>query len=122
MTDIKEFYIAGWQDQNFISPTPTYLGFIWSEALIQVPVMIWGWKALRDSEYLLTISVGIRIHTLSRHVDNPKLPLILLPFSCLIFITTGTLMVEQWFWPITIGEKLALASLYGPYLALCECR
>jgi hypothetical protein len=48
MTDIKEYYIAGWRDQNFITPTPTFLGFIWSEALIQVPVMIWGWKALRQ--------------------------------------------------------------------------
>jgi len=50
---------------------------------------------------------------------SPKLPLVLLPFSCLIFITTGTCMVEYFYWDVPLQQKIDLSTLYGPYLALC---
>lgn len=55
-----------------------------------------------------------------RNPDSPKVPLVLLPFSCLIFITTLTCMIEYSFWSVPLQQKLDLSTLYGPYLALCK--
>jgi len=119
MSAIADFYVNTYHDQFMANPPPFFIAYLWSEALIQVPSMIWGWKAIYNSE--IRFFFEIRSNTDPPvPSDNPKLPLVLLPFSCLIFITTATCMVEMWCWQIPLSHRLHLTSLYGPYLALCR--
>jgi hypothetical protein len=55
-------------------------------------------------------------------IDSPKIPLVLLPYAVLIFITTGACMYEISFWDVPLQQKLDLSTLYGPYLAICMFR
>ena len=55
-------------------------------------------------------------------LDSPMLPLALLPFSCLIFITTATCIFDYAHWDMPLDQKLSLTTLYGPYAALCKSR
>lgn len=55
-----------------------------------------------------------------RCLASPKLPIVLLPYAALIFITTATCMFEYSFWDIPLQHKIDLTTLYGPYLALCK--
>jgi hypothetical protein len=48
------------------------------------------------------------------------LPLVLLPFACLIFITTATCIFDYAHWDMPLDQKLNLTTLYGPYAALCK--
>lgn len=52
--------------------------------------------------------------------DSPKVPLVLLPFAVVIFVTTLTCMTEYAFWDVPLQQKVDLTTLYGPYLALCK--
>jgi hypothetical protein len=52
--------------------------------------------------------------------DHPKIPLVLLPYACLIFISTAACMVEMLCWDVPGQQKVDLSTLYGPYLALCK--
>jgi hypothetical protein len=52
-------------------------------------------------------------------VDSPKVPLVLLPYAVLIFVTTGACMYEFSFWEVPLEQKLSLSTLYGPYLGIC---
>ena len=52
--------------------------------------------------------------------DHPKTPLVLLPYACLIFISTAACMVEMLCWDVPGQQKVDLSTLYGPYLALCK--
>jgi len=45
-------------------------------------------------------------------------PLVLLPFACLVFITTATCMYEMVHWDVPLKQRLNLMALYGPYTAL----
>lgn len=100
MTKLGDFYVDTYKDQFFLpGNTPPFLkAYIWSEVFYQFPTGVWAIQALLR--------------------DSPKLPLVLLPFSCVIFITTGTCMVEYFFWDAPLQDKLDLSTLYGPYLAL----
>lgn len=101
MLNLKQFYIDTYKDQFFMGNAPPFFkAFLWSEILYQFPTGIWAIQALLK--------------------DSPKLPLVLLPFACLIFITTGTCVVDVCFWDATLKDKLNLGLLYGPYLALCR--
>jgi hypothetical protein len=53
-------------------------------------------------------------------LDSPMLPLVLLPFSCLILITTATCIFDYAHWDMPLDQKLSLTTLYGPYAALCK--
>lgn len=55
-----------------------------------------------------------------RSIGCPKLPIVLLPYAALIFVTTATCMFEYSFWEIPLQHKIDLTTLYGPYLALCK--
>lgn len=50
--------------------------------------------------------------------DNPKLPLVLLPYAIETFLTTLVCIVEYLTWDITGAQKVGLSTLYGPYLVL----
>lgn len=96
---VKAFYINKYHDRFFIEPNPFFLLFIWIELVYQAPVMIWGLRAL--------------------YSNSSKIPLVLLPYALLTFLTTLTCMVEYSFWPqLNTREKLHLTSLYAPYLFL----
>ncbi|PSS25507.1 hypothetical protein M430DRAFT_47954 [Amorphotheca resinae ATCC 22711] len=98
MVNLKSYYISTYNDLFFISPPPFFKLYMWSELLYQAPVMLWAIPNLYN--------------------NSPKVPLVLLPFSCLIFITTLTCMIEYSFWSVPLQQKLDLSTLYGPYLAL----
>jgi hypothetical protein len=100
ITKLGNYYVETYKDRFFIEGnTPPFLkAFLWSELLYQFPTGLWAVRGLLK--------------------DSPKVPLVLLPFSCVIFITTGTCMVEYFFWDAPIQDKLVLSLLYGPYLAL----
>lgn len=48
------------------------------------------------------------------------MPLVLLPFGLMVFLTTLTCMVEYAFWDVPVAQKIDMTTLYGPYLALCK--
>ncbi|RKF56032.1 integral membrane protein [Erysiphe neolycopersici] len=96
---VKNYYIETYHDRFFVNPTPFFRFFISIELLYQVPVMIWGLRAL--------------------YYNSPKIPLVLLPLALVTFLTTLTCMVEYAFWPQFSGrEKVNLTSLYAPYLLI----
>ncbi|KAG0649502.1 Sigma intracellular receptor 2 [Hyphodiscus hymeniophilus] len=98
MVDLKAFYINRYQDQFFIQTPPFFEFFMWTEIFIQAPVMIWGVGALFKG--------------------SPKIPLVLLPYAVLIFVTTGACMYEICYWEVPLVQKFSLSTLYGPYLAI----
>jgi hypothetical protein len=50
--------------------------------------------------------------------DSKMVPLVLLPFACLVFISTATCMYEMVHWDVPLKQRLNLMALYGPYTAL----
>ncbi len=50
--------------------------------------------------------------------DSKMVPLVLLPFACLVFISTATCMYEMIHWDVPLKQRLNLMMLYGPYTAL----
>ncbi|CZT06234.1 uncharacterized protein RAG0_12032 [Rhynchosporium agropyri] len=98
MKALKFYLINTHHDQFFIDPPAWFRAFIWTEFLYQAPVMIWSLGALRRS--------------------SPRLPVVLLPYALLVFVTTATCMYEYSFWEIPFQHKIDLTTLYGPYLAL----
>ncbi|KAI1004029.1 hypothetical protein K3495_g4181 [Podosphaera aphanis] len=95
---VKGYYVAQYQDQFFVAPPPFFRLFVWSEILFQAPVMGWSLAGL--------------------YHDSPRVPLVLLPFAVVVFLTTLTCMVEYSFWEVSLQQKWQLTSLYGPYLML----
>ncbi|RKF76500.1 hypothetical protein GcM3_078027 [Golovinomyces cichoracearum] len=98
----KGFYVERYKDRFFIDPPPFFKLFVWSEVFVQAPVMLWSLSGL--------------------YRNSPNVPLIILPFALLVFITTLTCMVEFLHWDISWQEKFDLTTLYGPYLILCRRR
>ncbi|KUJ10495.1 uncharacterized protein LY89DRAFT_675319 [Mollisia scopiformis] len=98
MADLKAYYINTYNDQFFIDTPLFFKVFMWSEILFQAPVILWAIPALRR--------------------NDPKIPVILLPFATVIFLTTLTCVVEMWNWDISVEQKIELSKLYGPYLLL----
>ncbi|KAG4436266.1 hypothetical protein IFR05_008248 [Cadophora sp. M221] len=98
MKALKFYLINTHHDQFFVHTPPFFRAFIWSEVLYQAPVMLWSLGALRRA--------------------SPKIPIVLLPYAAIIFITTATCMFEYSFWDIPLQHKIDLTTLYGPYLAL----
>ncbi|KAL2061517.1 hypothetical protein VTL71DRAFT_6894 [Oculimacula yallundae] len=98
MKALDDYYINSHYDQFFVHKPPFFRAFIWSEVFFQAPVMLWSLGALRQA--------------------SPKLPIVLLPFATLVFITTATCIFEYSFWEIPFEHKIHLTTLYGPYLAL----
>lgn len=98
MASIKAYYISTYNDQFFISPPPFFKLYMWFELLYQAPVMLWA------------------IPNIFR--NSPKVPLVLLPFAVMVFLTTLTCMVEYAFWDVPRQQKIDMTTLYGPYLAL----
>jgi len=98
MSGLSEFYVNTYHDKFFIDTPPFFEFFMWTELFIQIPVEIWGIGALLR--------------------NSPMVPLVLLPFACLIFITTATCMYEYAHWDAPLSTKVDLTTLYGPYAAL----
>ena len=53
-------------------------------------------------------------------LDSPKVPVVLLPFATLVFVTTATCMFDYMHWDVPMQNKIDLTTLYGPYLALSK--
>ncbi|PMD13757.1 hypothetical protein NA56DRAFT_415282 [Hyaloscypha hepaticicola] len=99
MQSITDYYIDTYNDLFFIgTPPPFFEFFMYTEMFVQVPVMIWGISALLR--------------------DSKMVPLVLLPFACLVFISTATCMYEMVHWDVPLKQRLTLIMLYGPYTAL----
>lgn len=96
--EVRIFYIKRYNDQFFIDPPPFFKFFALSELFYQAPVMAWSLSGL--------------------YYNSPKVPLVLLPLSIVVFTTTLTCMVEYFYWEMSWMQKLNLTTLYGPYLAL----
>jgi len=52
--------------------------------------------------------------------DSPRVPVVLLPFATLVFVTTATCIFEYMHWDVPLKNKIDLTTLYGPYLALSK--
>ncbi|EPE31283.1 hypothetical protein GLAREA_12586 [Glarea lozoyensis ATCC 20868] len=98
LTSLKEFYIRNYNDQFYVKTPQFFKTFLWFELLYQAPAMAWGIQGL--------------------YKDSPKVPLVLLPFSVKVFLTTLTCMLEFPGWNIPNQQKITLCTLYGPYLLL----
>ncbi|TVY44765.1 putative membrane protein [Lachnellula subtilissima] len=98
MLSLKNYYIDNYNDRFFVETPPFFKLFIWSELFFQAPVMLWALGGL--------------------YRNSPKFPLVLLPYSTVVFLTTVTCMFEFAFWPVPSNEKVELCKLYGPYLAI----
>ncbi|RAL58953.1 hypothetical protein DID88_009244 [Monilinia fructigena] len=98
LTSIKNFYITTYNDQFFISPPIYFQLFIWLELLVHVPVSFWAIGGLLR--------------------DSPQTPLVLLPYSFEVFLTTLICIHEYLYWPLSPRQKLDLTTLYGPYILL----
>jgi len=125
MSGISDFYVTTYHDKFFIEKPPFFEFWLWTELLIQIPVEIWAIGGLLRSTYLSFTTLwkrfwGSRRVEAHRVKDSPMVPLVLLPFSCLIFITTATCMFEYAHWDAPLAQKLDLTTLYGPYAALCK--
>ena len=51
MKSIKAYYIETYKDKFFVDSPDFFKAFIWSELLIQAPVMIWAISALLRSMF-----------------------------------------------------------------------
>ena len=142
MRNIKAFYLEKYKDQFFIDTPPFFEFFMWTEVFFQGPVMLWSIGGLLRGEIHFnptaqterTISVFLPTpharllpspnyldeFLLIHCTDSSKVPLVLLPYAVLIFVTTGACMYEFWFWDVPLDQKLSLTTLYGPYLAICK--
>ncbi|EKD15420.1 integral membrane protein [Drepanopeziza brunnea f. sp. 'multigermtubi' MB_m1] len=98
MKALEGWYIENYHDQFFVTKPAFFQAFIASEILYQAPAMVIALRLL--------------------YTDSPKVPLVLLPYSMLIFATTATCMFEYSFWDIPLQQKIDLTTLYGPYLAI----
>ncbi|TVY54165.1 Sigma intracellular receptor [Lachnellula suecica] len=98
MLTVKNYYIKTYKDQFFVNPPPFFKLFIWSEILFQAPVTVWALGGL--------------------YRNSPKIPLVLLPYAIVVFLTTLTCMVEYASWEVPLADKIELTKLYGPYLAI----
>jgi len=54
------------------------------------------------------------------YLDSPKVPVVLLPFATLVFVTTATCIFDFMHWDVPLQNKIDLTTLYGPYLALSK--
>jgi len=87
------------------------------ELLYHVPLSIWAIGALLRGVFLPVISS--RFHCLTSTSDDPLVPVHLLIFSVQAGMSTLTCCVEFMSWSGYLAkEKIALAQLYVPYLAL----
>ncbi|KAE9363298.1 hypothetical protein N431DRAFT_564838 [Stipitochalara longipes BDJ] len=98
MLGITEFYIKTFNDEYFINEPVWFHFFMLSELFVQVPVMVWGIGALRR--------------------DSKLVPLVLLPFACLVFISTATCIFDIAHWNAPLQERQTLMALYAPYAVL----
>lgn len=99
MAGLREWYIATYQDQFFVSPPAWFNAYMWMEALYHVPLSAWAIGAL------------IR--------DDPKVPLHLLLFAVQTGLTTLTCIADYLSWDnISQDAKVTLGALYVPYLVL----
>ncbi|CZR62660.1 related to integral membrane protein [Phialocephala subalpina] len=98
MENLKSFYINTYNDQFFINTPLFFKTFMWTEILYQAPVSLWAIPALLR--------------------NDPKVPVVLLPFATLVFLTTLTCVVDMWSWSVPLEQKIELSKLYGPYLVL----
>lgn len=131
MKSIKAFYLETYKDRFFMDTPPFFEFFMWTEVFFQGPVMLWSIGALLKGEdvpdsiphdsqsYPPTLVVSSIIFA-ENCTDSPKIPLVLLPFAVVIFITTGACMYEFASWDVPLKEKISLSTLYGPYLAICK--
>ncbi|CCU75973.1 integral membrane protein [Blumeria hordei DH14] len=99
MIDLKAFYVETFDDRFFRTPPPFFQLFVWLEILYQAPVIAWSLGGL--------------------YCNSSKVPLVLLPYALVVFLTTLTCVVEYSFWDTPLQQKICLTALYGPYLALC---
>ncbi|KAF7163598.1 hypothetical protein CNMCM5623_008447 [Aspergillus felis] len=96
---LRDFYIATYQDKFAEAAPPWYAAFVVMELFYQTPLSIWAIPAL------------IR--------DNAMVPVHLLVFGMQVFVTTLTCLVQVWSWEDrTVAQKQSITMLYGPYLAL----
>ncbi|CAD6499216.1 BgTH12-04868 [Blumeria graminis f. sp. triticale] len=98
MIDLKAFYVETFDDRFFRTPPPFFQLFVWLEILYQAPVIAWSLGGL--------------------YRNSSKVPLVLLPYALVVFLTTLTCIVEYSFWDTLLYQKICLTALYGPYLAL----
>jgi hypothetical protein len=113
MLSITEFYINTYNDLFFIdTPPPFFEFFMYTEMFVQVPVMIWGIPALLRGEH------STEPFSDCRETGSKMVPLVLLPFACLVFISTATCMYDMVHWDVPLKQRLVLMMLYGPYTAL----
>ena len=126
MINLRAWYIETYKDRFFVQPTAWFKTYVLLEGLYHVPLSVWaigaivrGWSALIHisgaqlfGKYLLRNAPG--------DADHPLVPLHLLVWSVETAISTLTCVVEAMSWEDFTGqEKVALAQLYVPYLALC---
>lgn len=61
------------------------------------------------------------ISLIKTYPDDPKVPILLLPFATQVAITTCVCIAEYFSWDdFSTKERIALGQLYFPYLALGE--
>jgi hypothetical protein len=118
MSNIIKFYMEQYNDLFFVNHPPFFTAFMWSEALYQIPVGIWAIPNLLNGLSLLK-HVFRELELAETFLGTPKVPLVLLPFSVVIFLTTGTCIWDYMTWDVPLQQKFDLTTLYGPYLLLC---
>ena len=132
--NIKKWYIEAYHDDFFVHTPAWFTLFIISEVVYQVPVMIWAIGALlRSAFFPLSFLFFLFAKPATRSfvyycnmflidvgIDSPRVPVVLLPFACLYFISTAVCIVEYVNWDVPLQQKIDLTTLYGPYLAIGE--
>ncbi|KAB8292533.1 hypothetical protein EYC80_008243 [Monilinia laxa] len=96
LTSIKNFYITTYNDQFFISPPIYFQLFIWLELLVHVPVSFWAIGGLLR--------------------DSPQTPLLLLPYSLEVFLTTLICIHEYLYWPLSPAPKTRPNNFIRPHI------
>lgn len=115
---LHEYQLTTYADRFFTEPPAWFGVYIWMEALYHVPLSFWAVSALMRSACHLRI---IRSDSLIRRTDDPKVPLHLLVYAVQTAITTMTCIADFLSWSdYQDTQKLELAKLYVPYLALCK--
>ena len=55
------------------------------------------------------------------YIDSPMIPVVLLPFSVLVGLSTATCIFTMAHWDAPFEVKRTLASMYAPYVILRKC-
>ncbi|KAL1959763.1 hypothetical protein VTO42DRAFT_1349 [Malbranchea cinnamomea] len=98
LDSLRAYYIETYQDKFFTEPPTWFWGYAAIEAIYHMPLSIWAVRALAK--------------------NHPMVPVHLLIWAVLTFITTLTCLLEAWDWSDrTEEQKWQLTMLYGPYAA-----